>query len=181
MILVECTLDSVVECLAVFWVLVIGRDWQQQRIPHSARSCFVKGTMTMNIVVLPCSACRGQRAGLRTLRTDKKMEKKAIPTVYITMMNVWVIKNKRKQQKQKTSNGSSVGFKVELIFIWYVLRWPHLYTTYLKPRQARFIRLFVFTCYRCGLQVLLAYKKNTQRQKKRKCRNSEAFFLQKQH
>lgn len=40
------------------------------------------------------------------------------------------------------------------------------FINYLKPGKACFIQLFVFTCYRCGSQVLLAYKRLKWRQKR---------------
>lgn len=47
-------------------------------------------------------------------------------------------------------------------------------------QTACFIQLFVFTRSKCGLQILLAYKRLKRKTKKEKCRNFEAFFLQKQ-
>ena len=118
------------------------------------------------------SMLHGQQAGPQRLQSDSrftslaadrwsetKMTMKKQYMVYITMMNVCMIWEKKQKDKPVLA-----------------LRWIcyHLicslvatFIDYLKPRKACFIQLFVFTRYRCGSQVLLAYKRLKWRQKNR--------------
>ena len=65
---------------------------------------------------------------------------------------------------------------ISLDIIWYQV------ATFINclSQTACFIQLFVFTRSKCGLQILLAYKRLKRKTKKENCRNFEAFFLQKQ-
>lgn len=81
-----------------------------------------------------------------------KMTMKKQYMVYITMMNVLYVWFEKKQKDKPV---------LALRWICYHLISSLVATfiNYLKPGKACFIQLFVFTRYRCGSQVLLAYKR----------------------
>lgn len=72
-------------------------------------------------------------------------------------MYVWF---EKKKQKDKP------GLALRWICYHLISSLVATFINYLKPRKACFIQLFVFTRYRCGSQVLLAYKRLTWRQKR---------------
>lgn len=124
MILVECNLDSVVECLAVFWVLVIFSDCQWQKNPEIAGSYPMKGSngywfseaWADTVLHAPrtagwtTEAAEGHCVPKPPSRSAKwnKLTMKKQYMVYITMMNVCMNRKKAKRQK-------SIGFKVNLL------------------------------------------------------------------
>lgn len=59
--------------------------------------------------------------------------------------------------KKKAKRQTSIGFKVNLLSF-DMFSGGHIYKLS-KAQKACFIQLFVFTRYRCGSQVLLAYKR----------------------
>lgn len=67
-------------------------------------------------------------------------------------------------KKAKRQTIASIGFKVNLL-LFDMFSGGHI-CKLSKARRACFIQIFVFTRYRCGLQVLLAYKRLKWRQKR---------------
>ena len=119
MILVECNLDSVVECLAVFWVLVIGCDCQYQkncledwRNETDDRNWWSSlGPLKLNWT--PYSMLHGQQAQPQKLQRDmflklpswsaiwnKKDNEKAIYGLHYNDECIYDLKKKSKRQNQ---------------------------------------------------------------------------------
>lgn len=166
MILVECILDSVVECLAVIlgvshllWLPVAEKPpgianakvWKETSgTPHSMDS------------ELDLRSCERDDYD-RTIIETKWQWKSNMWSALQWWMYVWF--EKKQKKKQQVKRQTSIGFKVNLLSF-DIFSGGHIYN-YLKAwKRFCFIQLFVFTRYRCGSQVLLAYKRLKWRQKR---------------